>query len=458
MRHPAAAAGVAIRWGTLFAALLSSTALGQSVGTGGRWPECTIQIVGSKEIVAATSLQAKRSVANNVQQGTGPPNIARIDCLPGTETAQVTLTGGMGFAGFADNFTGVDFTQDDTLPGAILKMEGQNLVIRDSTFSNIAHGAPATLIVINSTLSITNTTFASNTQAAAGALFLNGSSVTIYDSLFDRNKGFQAGAINAIGQSNLLVNLTVFRSNNGSQGGGIGMQGGGQLRVVESLFLRNTAQNGGGIFVQKSADAVIHNCTFSSNTAAVNGAGVFQELTRGTLDACILRANKAQTGGGGYYNKCPDVSFVHNRFENNTANAGGAGLELNQCVGDVSFCVFSGNRGEKGGGLFMDQCATNVANSTFESNSATLLGGGLYRSFPSERSVVRGCKFIKNKAAQYGGAIYEQNVADGAVQGSKFSGNESPTGAAIYSRMSSTDVTANQNLDSADVESCAQNP
>lgn len=122
--------------------------------------------------------------------------------------------------------------------------------------------------------------------------------------------GFQAGAINAIGQSNLLVNLTVFRSNNGSQvpsitnvhsnrsfgsadqafdlkllgvdkhctlpacmharcerlfwrvlrrdrllpcaqGGGIGMQGGGQLRVVESLFLRNTAQNGGGIFVQK---------------------------------------------------------------------------------------------------------------------------------------------------------------------------------------------------------------
>jgi hypothetical protein len=84
---------------------------------------------------------------------------------------------------------GVDFTQDDTLPGAILKMEGQNLVIRDSTFSNIAHGAPATLIVINSTLSITNTTFASNTQAAAGALFLNGSSVTIYDSLFDRNKG-----------------------------------------------------------------------------------------------------------------------------------------------------------------------------------------------------------------------------------------------------------------------------
>ncbi|EIE19974.1 hypothetical protein COCSUDRAFT_58210 [Coccomyxa subellipsoidea C-169] len=423
-----------------------------AAGLSGRWPECIIQIVGSKEIVAATSLQAKRSVASNAPQGTGPPTVARIDCVPGTETAQVALTGGMGFANFADNFTGVDFTQDDTLPGAILKLEGQNLVIRDSTFSNLANGAPGTVIVINSTLSIINTTFASNTQAAAGALFLNGSSVTIYDSLFDRNKGFQAGAINAIGESNLLVNLTVFRSNNGSQGGGIGMAGGGKLRVIESLFLRNAAQNGGGIFVQKSADSYIQNCTFSSNTAAVNGAGVFQELTKGTLDACILRANKAQTGGGGYYNKCPDVSFVRNRFENNTAAAGGAGLELNQCVGDVEACVFSRNRGEKGGGLFMDQCSTNVGNTTFEANTASLLGGGLYRSFPSERSVVRGCKFLKNRASQYGGAIYEQNVADGAVQGSKFSGNEAPTGAAIYSRMSSTDVNANTNLDSADVE------
>ncbi len=73
---------------------------------GGRWPECIIQIVGSKEIVAATSLQAKRSVVSNAPQGTGPPTVARIDCVPGTETAQVVLTGGMGFANFADNFTG----------------------------------------------------------------------------------------------------------------------------------------------------------------------------------------------------------------------------------------------------------------------------------------------------------------------------------------------------------------
>lgn len=43
-------------------------------------------------------------------------------------------------------------------------------------------------------------------------------------------------------------------------------------------------------------------------------------------------------------------------------------------------------------------------------------GGGLYRSFPKERAVIKACRFVKNKANQYGGAIYEQNIADGAIQ------------------------------------------
>lgn len=62
--------------------------------------------MGSKGIVAATSLQERRSGASSPQQSTGPPSVAKVDCVPGTETAQVTLTGGVDFADFADNFTG----------------------------------------------------------------------------------------------------------------------------------------------------------------------------------------------------------------------------------------------------------------------------------------------------------------------------------------------------------------
>lgn len=115
---------------------------------------------------------------------------------------------------------GVDFTQDDTLPGAMLRMEGQSLVIRDSTFSNLAAGAPATLIVINSTLTITNTTFAGNSQAAAGALFLNGSSVVIYDSLFDRNKGGRSvlvfNILSSLSRPSMSSLVTVIACNLGS--------------------------------------------------------------------------------------------------------------------------------------------------------------------------------------------------------------------------------------------------
>lgn len=84
---------------------------------------------------------------------------------------------------------GINFVVDDSLPGAVLKLVGQDLIIRDSTFSNLASGADGTLIALNSSIIISNTTFSANAQAAAGALFLNGSRATVFNSLFDRNRG-----------------------------------------------------------------------------------------------------------------------------------------------------------------------------------------------------------------------------------------------------------------------------
>ena len=84
---------------------------------------------------------------------------------------------------------------DDSLPGAVLKLVGQSVIIRDSRFGNLASGADAALIALNSSVIISNTTFASNAQATAGALFLNGSRVTVFDSLFDRNRGGPSKAL-----------------------------------------------------------------------------------------------------------------------------------------------------------------------------------------------------------------------------------------------------------------------
>ncbi len=64
----------------------------------------------------------------------------------------------------------------------------------------------------------------------------------------------------------------------------------------------------------------------------------------------------------------------------------------------------------------MDQSAISVLNCTFSGNSASLLGGALYRSSTTRSSDVRGCSFLKNSAGQFGGAIYEQMIDSGSIE------------------------------------------
>ena len=64
----------------------------------------------------------------------------------------------------------------------------------------------------------------------------------------------------------------------------------------------------------------------------------------------------------------------------------------------------------------MDQSAISVLNCTFSGNSASLLGGALYRSSTTHSSDVRGCSFLKNSAGQFGGAIYEQMIDSGSIE------------------------------------------
>ncbi|CAL5225946.1 g8744 [Coccomyxa viridis] len=436
-----------------------------------RVAECVIQLIGARQIVSAASLQdapANPPLADAVQQpASSEPSFASIACKPGIDGVLPSIVGGQGLAGMSANFTGVNYNTDETLPGAVLSLIGQRMVIRDSTFSNLVNVASGSLIVENSDLVIMNTTFSSNSQAASGALYLNSSRVTVYNSLFDRNRGFQAGGITAIGATSLLVNLTVFRFNNGSQachgtppsGGAIGMSpqsvGGNapQLQVVDSLFMANTAVNGAGAFVQRASLAAYINCTFAGNIASGNGAAVFQEATPGSLTRCTLANGRAQVGGGAYYNRCSKMVWTGNLFENNTARSGSAGMELNQCSGDIRQSTFFKNRGEKGGGIFMDQSAISVLNCTFSGNSASLLGGALYRSSTTHSSDVRGCSFLKNSAGQFGGAIYEQMIDSGSIKGCSFGGNTAPNAPALCTRLSSTEVAAdNIALNPADIQ------
>ena len=64
---------------------------------------------------------------------------------------------------------GVTYDTDDSLPGPVLRLTGQSLIIRDSIFSDLVNSAPSSLILEKSSVTIINTTFQDNSQVQSEA-------------------------------------------------------------------------------------------------------------------------------------------------------------------------------------------------------------------------------------------------------------------------------------------------
>lgn len=64
---------------------------------------------------------------------------------------------------------GVTYDTDDSLPGPVLRLTGQSLIIRDSIFSDLVNSAPSSLILEKSSVAIINTTFQDNSQVQSEA-------------------------------------------------------------------------------------------------------------------------------------------------------------------------------------------------------------------------------------------------------------------------------------------------
>jgi hypothetical protein len=139
-------------------------------------------------------------------------------------------------------------------------------------------------------------------------------------------------------------------------------------------------EKGGGLFMDSCATSVV-NCTFDANTASQQGARSSLAAPRlplswMPLEACAGDYNFRHTAAGAAkYQKA-------RRLKNSQQHASGVPPSL---------------------------CDAGVA----------CPGGGLYRSAPTGHSVIRASRFTKNKALQLGGAIYEANVPDGAIQARK---------------------------------------
>ncbi|MHC4676898.1 MAG: choice-of-anchor Q domain-containing protein, partial [Planctomycetota bacterium] len=138
-------------------------------------------------------------------------------------------------------------------------------------------------------------------------------------------------------------------------------------------------------------------CTFSANSAADRGGGmyIFYGSSRPTLNRCTFTFNQAVMGGGIMSYGVPMLTRC--TFIVNVAGLGGG---MWSSGGELSRCVFGGNRSDyKGGGIFMSH-DTSLTSCMLSGNSA-VSGGAV---FAEDCDItVTGCTITGNQAMYVGG-------------------------------------------------------
>jgi len=153
------------------------------------------------------------------------------------------------------------------------------------------------------------------------------------------------------------------------------------LELVSCIVESCEADSGGGVYVE-SADILLTDCTVRENLG-IGGAGVFALRSGVQLTDCLIELNDGLEG---------EISS-------------GGGLKVSG-TGSVSIteCEFSLNTASYGGGLYLEDHAAPQLNSTrIVGNRGQLAGGGAYCAvFASPQFI--GCLFAENESDS-GGAI-----------------------------------------------------
>jgi len=294
-------------------------------------------------------LSASQAKGKRVNPGNRPMLSAYLNCRGG---GPLVIHGGPALAPFAANFTNVKYVKEVQLPGGSIEIRGQNVAFENSFFVNLNYMGRAALAFADARAAFINSTFVANNNAAAGCIYANESSVIrVLDSTFSNNGGGQAGAIN-VWNSSLIINGTTFLNNTSrGEGGAISAVNSPVIQVLNSTVLHNSAKNGGGVYLEDCGHASIYQSVFTGNLAKRAGGGLWQTKCSGDLTENTFRNNRGSNAGAVWQNACKKLVISDNKFVNNTADKGSAGIEMNQCnAGAKGRGDGGGDTGERGGG------------------------------------------------------------------------------------------------------------
>ena len=272
-----------------------------------------------------------------------------------------------------------------------------------------------------------------------GAIDWNATGGNITHSYFYNNIAGENGGAVFVGANGATAYITdaVFEENRaGNRGGAIDIFA-SDAHIIGSNFTDNSADYGGAVFAGNNADqSEISDSIFLGNSATYNGGAVDWNASSGIITDSRFEQNTADYGGAVFVGTSSNDGYIiGSNFTNNAANVRGGAVDWNGSSGHVNDSIFEGNEAIDGGAMYLGSGASNgnVYNCSFVSNRAdgTRGKGGAILFHTVDQIYVGASNFTSN-SADHAGAIYIEECNGAVIETSEFTSNSANNDGAIH--------------------------
>ena len=309
----------------------------------------------------------------------------------------------------------IHLTGDITLQSEFSQIESE-ITIEGNGFSISGENRRRILkLSRRSTVTLRNLTLKNGRSETGGAIF-NSGLLRIENSTFQDNEAYRrdGGAISNFGQ--LTITDSVFADNRADRLGDTTSSGGAiyndefqgkasELRVINSTFRGNWAEFAGGAIANEAGAVTIIESRFNDNSADFGGAIDSEDEL--SVSGTVFSQNSAKWGGA--IKKSGMLTVTASRFMDNVAKASGGAIHSHHET-NVTDSFFAGNSADTSGGAVVNNNGVlSVSGSRFVGNSA-MFGGAINSSNDvlSEKAqlTVADTMFSENSAKDSGGALF----------------------------------------------------
>lgn len=333
------------------------------------------------------------TLKNLVLKNTNDTAIELKNCILNTINVTFINTNSRDYGGAIYAESSKYYSTDDTFTDTSAKNAGSALFgsssqmyIKNAIFTNRNPIAWSLIYGIDSVIDVSDTIFANTTSRYATAIYNSGFTKIIKSKFINLSAIATGGAV-------------AVKANNEKEYS--------ELEIIDCEFTNVSAgRNGGAIFADIAANrddegtgvVEIINTIFNKNTAEFGGAILQLGGTLRVVNSTFTN-NTASENGGAIYTSIAKVTINNNTFTNNRARetdgCGGA-VYLDYETAIISNSTFTDNAAGEGEAIYSYATQYRINNTQFKNND-------LYTRFDSEGCTITGC-------GEYNGTINDRNV------------------------------------------------